>query len=272
MLKIMMLSVVKRSSMKVKFWLFLRISCPPTFKDSAAAMAKEAGSRQVGYVTYKWRRAPPADREAAHHLGLQDPLPGRAVPPQRQEGDLRGRGPGGAGGPAGAVGAGPGGEAVRVHPLLRLPGGDARLPVLAERVLGGSPARAAVPHLRAVRRGPPHLPPEHGRRPAALGGVRLAEPRPELAGQPGPGPAQLRAARDPHPLPPQEWLWCESWCSDASKAAAKTIDLCNNPQHKEPKLDMAKRVIAGDLFQESWIELDDEVKVIEAKHNITAQH
>jgi Glucosyltransferase 24 len=41
---------------------------------------------------------------------------------------------------------------------------------------------------------------------------------------------------------PQEWLWCESWCSDASKAAAKTIDLCNNPLHKEPKLDMAKRV------------------------------
>lgn len=29
---------------------------------------------------------------------------------------------------------------------------------------------------------------------------------------------------------PQEWLWCESWCSDASKAEAKTIDLCNNPQ------------------------------------------
>ena len=31
---------------------------------------------------------------------------------------------------------------------------------------------------------------------------------------------------------PIEWLWCESWCSDASKAAAKTIDLCNNPLHK----------------------------------------
>ncbi|CAN0086816.1 unnamed protein product, partial [Ectocarpus sp. 8 AP-2014] len=29
---------------------------------------------------------------------------------------------------------------------------------------------------------------------------------------------------------PQEWLWCESWCSDGSKAEAKTIDLCNNPQ------------------------------------------
>eukprot|EP00903_Cladosiphon_okamuranus_P017361 g15994.t1 len=35
---------------------------------------------------------------------------------------------------------------------------------------------------------------------------------------------------------PQEWLWFESWCLDASKAEAKTIDLCNNPQHKEPKL------------------------------------
>ena len=29
---------------------------------------------------------------------------------------------------------------------------------------------------------------------------------------------------------PQEWLWCESWCSDSSKKQAKTIDLCNNPQ------------------------------------------
>lgn len=24
---------------------------------------------------------------------------------------------------------------------------------------------------------------------------------------------------------PQEWLWCETWCDDASKKAAKTIDL-----------------------------------------------
>lgn len=27
---------------------------------------------------------------------------------------------------------------------------------------------------------------------------------------------------------PQEWLWCETWCSEASKAAAKTIDLVRN--------------------------------------------
>lgn len=24
---------------------------------------------------------------------------------------------------------------------------------------------------------------------------------------------------------PQEWLWCETWCDDASKVTAKTIDL-----------------------------------------------
>lgn len=24
---------------------------------------------------------------------------------------------------------------------------------------------------------------------------------------------------------PQEWLWCETWCSDESKKSAKTIDL-----------------------------------------------
>jgi hypothetical protein len=35
---------------------------------------------------------------------------------------------------------------------------------------------------------------------------------------------------------PQEWLWCESWCGNATKARAKTIDLCNNPMTKEPKL------------------------------------
>jgi len=28
---------------------------------------------------------------------------------------------------------------------------------------------------------------------------------------------------------PQEWLWCETWCSDASKAKAKTIDLVSSP-------------------------------------------
>ena len=39
-----------------------------------------------------------------------------------------------------------------------------------------------------------------------------------------------------------------------------TIDLCNNPEHKEAKISMAKRIISGDLFEESWEELDEMVK------------
>ena len=43
---------------------------------------------------------------------------------------------------------------------------------------------------------------------------------------------------------PEQWLWCESWCSNDSLAAAKTIDLCNNPLTKEPKLDQVCRARA----------------------------
>ena len=53
---------------------------------------------------------------------------------------------------------------------------------------------------------------------------------------------------------PQEWLWCESWCGNATKAAAKTIDLCNNPMTKEPKLQGARRIVA------EWTALDDEAR------------
>jgi len=39
---------------------------------------------------------------------------------------------------------------------------------------------------------------------------------------------------------PQEWLWCATWCTASSKAAAKTIDMCNDPQKKTPKLELAR--------------------------------
>jgi UDP-glucose:glycoprotein glucosyltransferase len=52
---------------------------------------------------------------------------------------------------------------------------------------------------------------------------------------------------------PQEWLWCETWCSDEDLAKAKTIDLCNNPMTKEPKLDRARRQIP------EWNVYDEEV-------------
>ena len=60
-----------------------------------------------------------------------------------------------------------------------------------------------------------------------------------------------------HSLPifslPQDWLWCETWCSDESLATAKTIDLCNNPMTKEPKLDRARRQVP------EWTAYDEEV-------------
>eukprot|EP01135_Chromosphaera_perkinsii_P003262 Nk52_evm37s239 gene=Nk52_evmTU37s239 len=67
-----------------------------------------------------------------------------------------------------------------------------------------------------------------------------------------------------HELPifslPQDWLWCETWCSDESKKSAKTIDLCNNPQTKEPKLVAAKRIVP------EWTEYDSELTALFDEH------
>ncbi|XP_056283243.1 UDP-glucose:glycoprotein glucosyltransferase 1 isoform X2 [Pseudoliparis swirei] len=58
---------------------------------------------------------------------------------------------------------------------------------------------------------------------------------------------------------PQEWLWCETWCDDGSKRSAKTIDLCNNPKTKEPKLHAAVRIVA------EWSDYDQEIKRLQSK-------
>lgn len=58
---------------------------------------------------------------------------------------------------------------------------------------------------------------------------------------------------------PQEWLWCETWCSDESLKEARTIDLCNNPQTKEPKLDRARRQVP------EWTVYDDEIAAVDRK-------
>ncbi|GAM18715.1 hypothetical protein SAMD00019534_018900 [Acytostelium subglobosum LB1] len=60
---------------------------------------------------------------------------------------------------------------------------------------------------------------------------------------------------------PQEWLWCETWCSQESKTKAKTIDLCNNPMTKTPKLENAVRIIG------EWTDLDNEAKRAEQDYN-----
>jgi UDP-glucose:glycoprotein glucosyltransferase len=53
---------------------------------------------------------------------------------------------------------------------------------------------------------------------------------------------------------PQEWLYCDTWCSSDTLSKAKTIDLCNNPQTKEPKLEAAVRIVP------EWKDYDNEIK------------
>lgn len=53
---------------------------------------------------------------------------------------------------------------------------------------------------------------------------------------------------------PQEWLWCETWFSESSKAAAKTIDMCQNPLKKEGKLQQARRIAP------EWTEYDNRLE------------
>ena len=64
----------------------------------------------------------------------------------------------------------------------------------------------------------------------------------------------------------QEWLWCETWCGNATKKYAKTIDLCNNPLTKEPKLEGARRIV------KEWPGLDEEVASFTAQVRYSCQH
>lgn len=61
---------------------------------------------------------------------------------------------------------------------------------------------------------------------------------------------------------PQDWLWCETWCSDEALLTAKTIDLCNNPLTKEPKLDRARRQVP------EWVAYDEAVGKLRDKYQV----
>ncbi|KAF5378749.1 hypothetical protein D9615_006978 [Tricholomella constricta] len=50
----------------------------------------------------------------------------------------------------------------------------------------------------------------------------------------------------------EDWLWCETWCSKDRLNRAKTIDLCQNPLTKEPKLARARQI-------PEWEEYDAEI-------------
>lgn len=71
-------------------------------------------------------------------------------------------------------------------------------------------------------------------------------------------PNHMQSVLPIHSLP-QEWLWCETWCSDEALKDAKTIDLCNNPLTKEPKLDRARRQVP------EWTVYDDEIAAVDKR-------
>ncbi|KAG8900420.1 GABA/polyamine transporter, partial [Tulasnella sp. 403] len=50
----------------------------------------------------------------------------------------------------------------------------------------------------------------------------------------------------------EDWLWCETWCSKDRLHRAKTIDLCQNPKTKEPKLSRARQI-------PEWEKYDSEI-------------
>ncbi|KAG8877951.1 hypothetical protein FRB98_006435 [Tulasnella sp. 332] len=46
----------------------------------------------------------------------------------------------------------------------------------------------------------------------------------------------------------EDWLWCETWCSKDRLHRAKTIDLCQNPKTKEPKLSRARQIPEWEVY------------------------
>jgi len=262
LLKIMMLSVVKGTTARVKFWLFENF-LTPSFKASAEALARAYGF-EVAFVTYKWpgwlRQQTEKQRIIWGYkilfLDVLFPLDVKKIiyvdADQVVRGDLR---------------------ELRDMDLEGAPYGYTPFCDSREETLGYQFWRQGywANHLQGR---PYHI--------SALYVVDLERFRRHAVGD------TLRSiydqlSRDPgslsnldqdlpnyaqHQVPifslPQEWLWCESWCSDETKATAKTIDLCNNPRFKEGKLDMARRVINGELFNQSWDELDQEIAAVEA--------
>lgn len=61
----------------------------------------------------------------------------------------------------------------------------------------------------------------------------------------------------------QDWLWCETWCSDESKSLAKMIDLCSDPFRKESKLERVQRLIP------EWKEYDEQVQRLQKSESDT---
>ncbi|XP_063224607.1 UDP-glucose:glycoprotein glucosyltransferase isoform X2 [Bacillus rossius redtenbacheri] len=267
-LRIMMLSVLKHTRTPVKFW-FLKNYLSPTFKDFLPFMAEEY-QFEYELVQYKWPRWLHQQTEKQRiiwgykilFLDVLFPLDVRKI------------------------------IFVDADQVVR-----ADMKELVDLDLGGAPyaytpfcdSRAEMDGFRFWRHGywRNHL---QGRRYhiSALYVVDLRRFRRVAAGDRLRGQYQA-LSQDPNSLSnldqdlpnnmihqvalkslPQEWLWCETWCDDASKPLAKTIDLCNNPLTKEAKLTAAMRIV------EEWKDYDAEIKRLQAKiddlHSEDLQH
>ncbi|KAK6962086.1 UDP-glucose:glycoprotein glucosyltransferase 1 [Biomphalaria glabrata] len=253
-LRIMMLSVIKNTKSKVKFW-FLKNYLSPTFKDFIPYMAKKYGF-EYELVQYKWPRWLNQQKEKQRiiwgykilFLDVLFPLDVKKI------------------------------IFVDADQIVR-----ADLQELYDLDLGGAPygytpfcdSRKEMDGFRFWNSGywNSHL---AGRKYhiSALYVVDLKKFRRIAAGDRLRGQYQ-GLSQDPNSLSnldqdlpnnmihqvaikslPQEWLYCETWCSESEKPKAKTIDLCNNPLTKEPKLQAAMRIVP------EWKDYDYEIKVL----------
>ncbi|XP_076247159.1 UDP-glucose-glycoprotein glucosyltransferase isoform X2 [Calliopsis andreniformis] len=256
-LKIMMLSVIKHTKTPVKFW-FLKNYLSPTLKDFLPHMAKEYGF-EYELVQYKWPRWLHQQTEKQRtiwgykilFLDVLFPLNVKKI------------------------------IFVDADQVVR-----ADLKELASMDLSGAPyaytpfcdSRKEMDGFRFWKQGywRNHL---QGRayHISALYVVDLKRFRRIAAGDRLRGQYQA-LSQDPNSLAnldqdlpnnmihqvaiktlPQDWLWCETWCDDASKKYAKTIDLCNNPMTKEAKLQAAIRILP------EWVGYDEEIKGLQQK-------
>ncbi|KAE8746395.1 hypothetical protein FOCC_FOCC006890 [Frankliniella occidentalis] len=256
-LRIMMLSVLKQTKTPVKFW-FLKNYLSPTFKDFLPHMAREFGF-EYELVQYKWPRWLHQQTEKQRiiwgykilFLDVLFPLDVKKF------------------------------IFVDADQVVR-----ADLKELHDLDLGGAPygytpfceSRKEMDGFRFWKQGywRSHL---QGRRYhiSALYVVDLKRFRRIAAGDRLRGQYQA-LSQDPNSLSnldqdlpnnmihqvsikslPQEWLWCETWCDDASKQNAKTIDLCNNPLTKEAKLTAAMRILP------EWKGYDEQIKKLQQK-------
>ncbi|KXT01759.1 hypothetical protein AC578_2786 [Pseudocercospora eumusae] len=258
MLNIMMLSVMKHTKHSVKFW-FIEQFLSPSFKDFLPVMAEEYGF-QYEMVTYKWPHWLRGQKEKQREiwgykilfLDVLFPLDLDKVifvdADQIVRTDMY--------------------ELV-THDLKGAPYGftpmcDSRTEMEGFRFwkqgywknfLKGLPYHISALYVVDLKR---------FRQMAA--GDRLRQNYHQLSADPASLsnldqdlPNHMQALLPIHSLP-QEWLWCETWCSDESLKDAKTIDLCNNPQTKEPKLDRARRQVP------EWTEYDNEIAAVAKRH------